>query len=178
MKKYTSTLVLLICILGAFAQNNQTNNILVRHDTTLLKAEECEWIIKSLIKNDPSLTSAIGKPVTQIILEAIEKGKLKAIDPETNKPIPAKEILTWKLVADTIPIYDTEGEGKGGVKYKAIKRFHSANSFNGIEMYQDWYFNISTGKFHSVIKWIELREDVVTSQGIFIGTASFCRIYY
>jgi len=176
MKKYIVAIAL-ICNFSSFAQNN-TNSILIRHDTTLLKADECEWIIKSLVKNDPSLTSEIGKPVTQIILEAIEKGKIKAIDPETNKPIPAKEIFSWKLGVDSIPIYDTEGEGSGGVKYKAIKRLHTANSFNGIEIYQDWYFNISTGKFYAVIKWIELREDILTSQGIFIGTAALCRIYY
>ena len=83
MKKYIITFAMLIAAFSSFAQAN-TNSILVRHDTVLLKAGECEWIIKSLVRNDPSLTSEIAKPVTQVILEAIEKGKLKAIDPETR----------------------------------------------------------------------------------------------
>jgi hypothetical protein len=175
MKKYIPTIALIICAFSSFAQNNHTNNILVRHDTTLLKAEECEWIVKSLVKNDPSLTSEIGKPVTLIILEAIEKGKLKAIDPETNKPIPAKEIFTWKMSSDTIAEFDNEGNIKG---YRAMKHTHSENDLTQINIYQDWYFDVSTGKFHSVIKWIELRGNIVTSQGIFLGTTALCRIYY
>jgi len=175
MKKYTSIFALIICTFGAFAQNNQLNSILVRHDTTLLNAEECEWIIKSLIKNDPALTSQIGKPVPLIMLEGIEKGKLKAIDPETNKPIPAKEIFTWKMGTDTIPIYDNEGNI---TKYQAVKRLHSSDHLKQLRIYQDWYFDVSTGKFHSQIKWIELMADVSTSNGVYLGKVALCRIYY
>jgi hypothetical protein len=175
MKKYTSTLALIICALGAFAQNNHANNILVRHDTTLLKAEESEWIVRSLIKNDPALTSQIGKSVSLIILQAIEKGKLKAIDPETNKPIPAKEIFTWKMTADTITIYNNEGNI---TKYQAVKRLLSSDYFKQLRIFQDWYFDVSNGKLHSEIKWIELMGDISTSQGVYLGKVAFCRIYY
>ena len=147
----------------------------MRRDTTLLKAEECEWIIKSLIKNDPALTSEIGNPVTLIILEAIEKGKLKAIDPKTNKPIPSKEIFTWQMSSDTVPEFDNEGNMKG---YRAIKHMHSVNNISELMIFQDWYFDVANSKFHTVIKWIELRENIFTSQGIMLGTAAFCRIYY
>ena len=47
--------MLAIISYGCFAQNN---GLLVRHDTTLLRANECEWIVRSLVKNDPSLTGA------------------------------------------------------------------------------------------------------------------------
>ena len=175
MKKYIPTFALIICAFSSFAQTNNANSILIRHDTTILKADECEWIIKSLAKNNPALTSEIGKPVTLIILEAIEKGKLKAIDPETNKPIPAKEIFTWKMSSDTIAEYDNEGNIKG---YRAMKHMHSVNNISELMIFQDWYFNAATGKFHAVIKWIELRENIFTSQGIFLGTTALCRIYY
>ncbi len=173
MKKNILTLLLAAITCGCFAQNN---NMLVRHDSTLLKAAECEWLIKSLTKNDPALTSEIGKPVSLIILESIKKGKLKAIDPETNKPIPAKEIFTWKMTADTLPEYNDEGNI---IRYMVIKREHSSDNINQIRIYQDWYFDIATGKFVSVIKWIELLEEIYTpSAGIFIGYAALCRIYY
>ena len=176
MKKFIIIFIaLFICTFSSFAQNTNSNSILIRHDTTLLNADECEWIIKSLIKNDPALTSEIGKPVTLIILEAIEKGKLKAIDPETNEPIPAKEIFTWKMSSDTIPEFDNEGNMKG---YRAMKHMHSESNLNQLRIYQDWYFDVSSGKFHSVIKWIELRENIFTSQGILLGTTALCRIYY
>jgi len=175
MKKYSLIPALIICSLGVFAQHNQTNSMLVRHDTTLLNAEECEWVVKSLFRNDPSLTAQIGKPVPLIILQAIEKGRLKAIDPETNKPIPAKEIFTWKMNADTIPVYDNEGEI---TKYQAVKRKHSPDDFKQLKIFQDWYFDASTGKFHAQIKWIELMRDVSTSLGVYLGKVALCRIYY
>ena len=175
MKKYTLIIALIICSFSSFAQNINTNSILVRHDTTFLKADECEWIVKSLVKNDPTLTSEIGKPLSLIILQAIEKGKLKAIDPETNKPIPAKEIFTWKMGGDTIPEYDVEGNIK---RYVVAKRSHSSEYLTQVRIFQDWYFDVSTGKFHSQIKWIELMEDISTSQGIYLGKVALCRIYY
>ncbi|MEP7237932.1 MAG: hypothetical protein ABI685_08710 [Ferruginibacter sp.] len=175
MKKYFCTFCFALFISCSFAQTKNINSILIRHDTTLLKADECEWIVKSLIKNDPALTSAIGKEVSLIIMNAIAKGKLKAIDPETNKPIPAKEIFTWKMTGDTIPEYDMEGNIK---RYLVVKREHSSDNLNQVRVYQDWYFDVSTGKFNTVIKWIELMEDISSNQGIYLGKAALCRIYY
>ncbi len=172
MKKCISSFALLLFALITNAQNS----ILVRHDTSLLKAAECEWIVKSLIKNTSGLTSEIGKPLPLIILESIEKGKLKAFDPETNKLIPAKEIFTWKVAADTVPEYD---DNLNISKYRVVKRLHNGNDFNQIRIYQDWYFDIMTGKFHSTIKCIELMQDISSPQtGMLMGQASFCKIYY
>ncbi|MEO6541866.1 MAG: hypothetical protein ABIN74_12765 [Ferruginibacter sp.] len=175
MKNFICTIAIVIYAFCGFAQSNNTNSILVRHDTTLLEADECEWIIRSLVKNDPVLTSEIGKPIPLILLQAIEKGKLKAIDPETNKPIPAKEIFTWKMSGDTIPVYDNEGNI---IKHQVVKRIHSSDFFKQLRIFQDWYFEVSTGKFYSQIKWIELMEDISTSQGIYLGKVALCRIYY
>lgn len=174
MKKYIPTIALTICAFSAFAQNNNANNILIRHDTTILNADECEWIIKSLIKNNPALTSAIGKPVPLIILQAIEKGKLKAIDPETNKPIPAKEIFTWKMASDTMATYDAAGNEK----HIAVQRRYSSDNFSQIRIFEDWYFDVSAGKFHADIKWIELLVDIHSYTGLFPGYSTFCRFYY
>jgi len=175
MKKIILSFALSSFFLGTLAQKSNTNNMLVRHDTTLLNAEESEWIVKSLIKNDPALTSQIGKPIPLIMLEAIEKGRLQAVDPETNKPIPPKEIFTWKMPADTIPIYDFEGKI---IKSQVVKRLHSPVYFKQVRIFQDWYFDVSTGQFHSQIKWIELMEDISTSQGIYLGKVALFRIYY
>ncbi len=174
MKKYTLLLAAIISVFNATAQNSNSNSILIRHDTTLLKAEECEWVIKSLTKNDPALTSAIGKQLPLIILEAIEKGKLKAVDPETNKPIPGKQIFIWKLPADSVYAADTDGNPK----YFTVQRRHSSDNFTSIRVFQDWYFDLPTGKLRSVIKWMELLEEIHTSTGIFLGYAPLCRIYY
>ena len=172
MKKYTTTLLLAIIGYGCFAQNN---SLLVRHDTTLLLANEGEWILRSLVKNDPSLTLQIGKSVPQIILEAIEKGGLTAIDPQTNQPIPGKEIYTWKMPVDSVSQEDSVGNL---TKYVALKQQLNPAAITQIRIFQDWYMDVSTGKFQGIIKWIELLEEVSTSMGVLIGFKSFCRIYY
>jgi len=175
MKKYIIHFALIICAFSASAQNSNSRSILVRHDTVLLKAAECEWIIKSLAKNDPSLTSVIGKSVPLIILEAIEKGKLKATDTQNNKVIPGKEIFKWQMPVDSMQQFDLEGNF---TKVIGIQRLRSADHISQIRIYQDWYFDIATAKLHSDIKWIELLEEVYTSTGYFIGYSVLCRIYY
>lgn len=175
MKKNIVFLGLLILHFYSFAQNNTLNNSLVRHDTSLLKAAECEWIIKSLAKNNSTLTSEIGKPISLILFQAIEKGKLIAIDKLTNKPIPGKKIRTWDMGVDSMMVYDEQGNGK----IKAIQRERSSDDISSIRIYQDWYFNVSTGKFNGIIKWIELMEEVHSpGSGLYLGNKVLCRIFY
>ncbi len=170
MKKYFCLLLLST----AFSAIHAQNNLLIRHDTTTLKAGDCEWIIKSLVKNDPSLTHELGKPLSLFLLGAIEKGKIKAFDAISNKPIPAKKILTWNLPADSLMTMDEAGNEK----LIAIQREHSSDKIDEVRLFHDWYLDVATGKLQSVIKWIELREQIYTSTGLFLGYAALCRIYY
>lgn len=174
MKKIITTAAIVIAAINSFAQSNNSNSVLIRHDTTLLKASECEWIIKSLTKNNAALTAEIGKSVPAIILDAIKNGRLKATDYITNKPIPGREIYSWHMPADTIKMYDNNGNTKDTV----IQHLRDAENILQIKIYCDWYFDIATGKFESEIKWIEPMEGIYTSFGAFIGEAVFCRIYY
>jgi Gliding motility associated protein GldN len=175
MRKIPIVFILIITVFSSFAQTSHSNSILVRHDTSLLNSAECEWIIKSLIKNDAQFTSAIGKSVPLLILEAIEKGKLKAIDGETNKPIPGKEIFTWQMERDTVAVMNDEGNIS---KYEVVQKMRDPEKINKLKIYQDWYFDLTTSKFQSEIKWIELLEEVYDPSGIFIGYKPLCRIYY
>lgn len=171
MKKYISIVLLLTMSYCCFAQNN----MLVRHDTTLLRADECAWIVRSLVKNDPALTVQIGKSVTQIILQTIEKNILKAFDPVTGKRIPAKEIFTWKAETDSIPEFNNNGDIS---RIVIVKRPLDPTSITQIRIFQDWYFTIATGKFQPQIKWLELLTEVRNSTGMFIGFQPYCRIFY
>ncbi len=155
--------------------SQMTNSILVKHDTTVLQPPESEWIIKSLTKNNPVLTSEIGKSLPLLILQLIEKGKVKAIDPQTNKTIPAAKIYTWNIGVETMEVYDDNGN----TTHKAIQRLRSSNDIKQIRVYQDWFFNVATGKLTSQIKWLELVEEVKSpSTGIVLGNNPLCRIYY
>ena len=172
MKNYLSILILLTNGYSCFAQNN---NVLIRHDTTLLRADECEWIVKSLVKNNSSLTGQIGKSVPLIILQAIEKNTVKAFDPETGKQIPGKEIFEWKAKTDTVPKFDNDGNIS---KYVAVKSLLDPSSITQIRIFQDWYLDMNTNKFQPQVKWIELLREVRYGDGVFIGHLPYCRIYY
>lgn len=169
MKKISCSSAALLFVFSSLAQNNPVNEIRVRHDTTTLKAEECEWIIKPRSK-----TGETGNSVPFVILQAIEKGTLKAVDPLTESQIPANEIFFWRMAADTVAEID---EGKN-THYKIVRAKHNPDQIPLIRICQDWYFDIQSGLFRSEIKWIELLEEVRSSAGYFIGLRPFCRIYY
>jgi hypothetical protein len=170
MNKYFIILLLSIFGYHSFAQ---TNLIFIRHDTTLLKATESNWIIKSPDKNDNLINSPIGKSLPLLILQEIEKGNLKAFDIETNKPISSKDIFTWKMGKDSMLVYDSAGDSN-----KLVVKQNKLNpdEISMIRIYYDWYFNPSAGKIQSTIKRIELIEEVTNSLGTFIGYKPFCRI--
>ncbi|MFV5701742.1 hypothetical protein ACM55F_07695 [Flavobacterium sp. XS2P12] len=176
MKKHIITHILVMTAFFSFAQNNVSNVIFVRHDKTTLKAEECEWVIKSLIKNSPELASEKGKSIPEVILQAIEAGKLKAFDSWTNKPIPAKDIYIWQMPIDTMsmPISDD-----GISKYKIEQKSRSGDDIRQIRIYQDWYFDIKKQKLFSIIKSIEFLEpDPLRNYNEESDVIPFCRIYY
>lgn len=164
------------CLLVSVSTFGQTNAsaVFVRHDTTILEASDCEWIIKSLVKNDPLLTAEIGKSIPLIMLQAVQKGRLKAIDRETNQPIPGKEIFTWRMPADTVAQFDTSGN----MKYVVIQAERNPADITRLRIFQDWYFDVATAALHPVVKWIELLTEVRSSSGDFIGYMPLCRIYY
>jgi len=174
MKKYICLLLLSTALSVLHAQTSNSNSILIRHDTTTLKAGDCEWIIKSLAKNDPSLTHELGKPLSLFLLGAIEKGKIKAFDVISNKQIPANKILTWNMPSDSVMSYDDAGNSKIVV----VQHQHSSDKMDEVRIFHDWYLDVATRKLQSVIKWIELREQIYTSTGLFIGYGALCRIYY
>jgi hypothetical protein len=169
MKKITTTLLFFLAVFSSFGQKSLLNGMIVRHDTTTLKAEDCEWIIKSQTK-----TGETGESVTQIILRAIKDGKLKAFDPPTKLLIPANKIFTWQMAADTVATMDNAGN----TQYKIVQAEHNPDHIPLIRIYQVWYFDGQSGKFRSEIKYIELVEEVKNASGYFIGYHAFCRINY
>jgi hypothetical protein len=146
----------------------QENNMLLRHDTTLLKADECQWLIKaSGIKNES---------VSQAILEAVESGKLKAFDTQTNELIPGNKIFTWRQPADTTMVWDAKKEEN---VLKIIQHKINPEYLTRIRIYHDWYLNTATGTMESEIKMIELMGEVRNpSSGDIIGYMPLYRIQY
>lgn len=135
------------------AQSNQAT-VFIRHDTTTLKTD------KAIIKS---------------ILQAVERGKLRALDCFTNLRIPAGQVYTWRMQTDTIPQYD------GGGNYArpaVVQHYRKAEAITQIRVQQDWYLNRAASQIISRVRWIELLEEIKNSTGEFIGLRPFCRVNY
>lgn len=168
-------LVIIILLSYGLQSVSAQNNILIKHDTTLLTNSESEWVIKSLLKNDLKQVSNLGRELPAAMLEAIKKGLIKAYDFDDNKLIPAKQIYTWKMPVDSVMEYDEMGNPK---RVLAVQNEVQASSIDQIRIYNDWYYDVATGKFSSKLKWIEPMIRISTFDGRFIGRRPFCRIYY
>lgn len=168
MKRITTTLAFVFTVFSSFAQNNLSKEILLRHDTTTLKTEECEWIFKPQART--------VKSVPQVILESVQSGKLKAYDPQTNELIPGNKIYTWRQAADTMMVWDARKEEN---VIKVSQHKINQEHLTRIRVYQDWYLNMATGKIESQIKKFEIMGEVLTpSSGDIIGYQILYRIQY
>ena len=162
MKTYMLPVLLVFTCAVSFAQ---AGDMLIKKDTLLLKADECNWYFTA-----PGKTS-----VSEFILSNINAGNLKAYDDMSNELIPANKIYTWKKGADTVANYDADA---GKTTYKIVQRQIDPQQLSRIRIIQDWYFNSVKGKLFSKITGIELLQEVNNPMGILIGYKIFCRIYY
>jgi hypothetical protein len=171
MRKLTTTIAMALLVLAA---SGQTTPLFIRHDTLVLRSSECEWAVQSLIKKDSSLIKNNGKSVPEIILNAVQQERLKAIDINSNSQIPASKIYTWHMPADTMVQIDPNDK----TTYTVIQGKVDPNKIKQVRVYQDWYFDVNSSRFYSIIKWIDLISEVYTQDGTFRGYTVFCRIYY
>jgi len=162
MKKIATTATLCVSFMFTFAQGNST---LIRRDTVLLKSSECNW----LVSNNKKQT------VSESILHAIEIGKLKAIDPNSGKIIPANKISTWTIPIDTVLV---QNEKTGKMEEVLVQGKIIPSRISEIKMEQDWYLDATSGKIVAKVKWIEPRIEVYNAGESFIGYKTFCHIDY
>jgi len=149
--KILLTPAILICFLYSSAQNNKSATF-IKHDTVIV--------------NNISLSKTI--------IQAIKNGKIKAVDYNTNQPIPSKQILTWNMPVDTMAMNDKAGN----TKYVAVRQHRNSNTMTRIKIFHDWYFDSSSGKLSSRVQRIELCEEIKNPSGEFIGYHPIVKIYY
>ena len=172
MPKYFVTLLVMVFCCHCSAQNF---TILIREDTTLLSAENSDWIIKSKDLSYRANSINNDKSIPLLLVEAITRGNLKAFDIMTNKPIPSNEFLIWNRPKDSKMISNKSGNG---YKMVTVQQKLDIEKISKIRICTVWYINTINGKMYSKIKWAELLEDVYTSSGVNIGVKGLCRIYY
>jgi hypothetical protein len=177
MKKISIATALVFILMST---NAQTRSLFLRHDTTILLASACNWLIPPLpapksTNTTPLTLSNQQNTVSEWFLSSINKGKFKAVDPFTEKPIPSGQIYTWGMPADTIAVYDLKMEKES---YKVVVNEIQPEMIDRLRIQQDWWLDASTGKIFSRINWVELMIDVNGPSGMNLGQRPFCRIYY
>lgn len=146
-------------------------------DVVLLNTNELDYNFN--MENPSQFDSVLTVYRTDIgnlIYQDLLRGRLKAIDLESGKIIPAKKILTIDMPADTIPVYDVNDPGKL-VEYKVLHSERNPRDFNRIRIKQDLYFDFKNEKMYSVVKSVTLMRAFYSPDGITLrGVAPFCRL--
>ena len=170
-----------LIILSLITTVSTAQSIFLRHDTTLLLASECNWLMTPVPvkgKSANAIPIAVADHETTVsewFLSSINKGRLKAFDPFSGDPIPSKRIYNWNMPADTIAVFDEKDEIS---KYKVVNYEVKPEKINRIRVQKDWWLDKSTGKIFTRTRWIELLIEVQNSSGTYIAHKPFCRIYY
>ncbi|MGQ0739040.1 MAG: hypothetical protein ACT4OJ_08295 [Bacteroidota bacterium] len=145
-------------------------------DVVLLNTNEVDYNF------DPQQPSPFDSALTvyrtdigRLIYQDILKGRLKAVDIETGKIIPAKKIMTTGMSTDTIAVYDIDDPSKI-TTYKVLQAERSSSDFNRIRIRQDLYFDFKNERLYSVLKSVTLLEAIKFPDGTLRGLRSFCRL--
>lgn len=109
-----------------------------------------------------------------LLLQAIEKGKVKAMDHFSGEQIPAAEIYTWRMVKDTVARYDSDSN----IKYEVVQSFRKPEAITRLRIMQSWYWDTEKSRLYSRVSWMELLEEVYDASGSFRAYRPLCRIYY
>jgi len=161
MKKFLFFFVS-VCIF-LFSEGQNTSN-LIRHDTTILRADESQWLLPK---------DMAGRSVPAALLDAIASGQLKAFDSQTNQQIPSSKIFTWRQSADTMIERDVK---TGRDKLKVIQHEIQPGNINRIRIYYDWLMDPVTNKIQPTVRSIELLVDIYSYDGSLRGYTPLCRI--
>jgi len=146
-----------------FSEGQNTSH-LIRHDTTILRADECQWLLSK---------DMAGRSVPAALLDAIASGQLKAFDPQTNQQIPSSKIFTWRQSSDTMIERDVKTDKE---KLKVIQHQIQPENINRIRIYYDWLMDPITNKIQPTVRSVELLADIYSYDGNLRGYTPLCRI--
>ncbi len=145
-------------------------------EVVLLNTDEVDY---EFSREYPSLFDSVltihHTDIGSLIYQDVLKGRIKAIDIETNKPITANKFLTWQITADTMAVYDINDPSKI-TAYSVVQAERSSNEFSRLRIKQDIYFDFKNERLYSVIRSVVILLAVKTYDGTIRGYAQFCRL--
>lgn len=145
-------------------------------EVVLLNSNELDYDFKT---EEPSVFDSVltvyRTDIGSLVYQDVLKGRLKAIETETGKPIPVKKFLTWRMPADTMVVYDIEDPTKIR-EFRVVQQERSSREFTRIRIKQDLYFDFKNERLYSVIRSVILLAPVRFYDGTIRGYVSFCRL--
>jgi hypothetical protein len=112
--------------------------------------------------------------IMTLLFKDLTSGNLKAVDPETQEPIPTDKILTWGTTNDTVAV----DNGFGSVGYVVTERVWDPLEFKRLRLVQEWWFDPKRGKLYSTVKKAIIIRTIYNYEGGIRGHAQFMEIKY
>ncbi len=145
-------------------------------DVVLLNTDEVDY---SFSREHPSpfdsVLTVYRTDIGSLIYQDVLKGRIKAIDIETNKPISVKKFLTWQMPADTMAVYDINDPSKI-TEYRVVQAERSSGEFRRLRIKQDLYFDFKNERLYSVIRSVIIIMAVKNYDGSIRGYMPYCRL--
>ncbi|MBL0336763.1 MAG: hypothetical protein IPP73_16005 [Chitinophagaceae bacterium] len=146
----------------------------LKEDTIVLNAGQITWLLQFSPGNENNSKDSAGQTVPQLLFNLASQQKIVFYDAISGQPVPAGEIYTWQMPADT-----TETKLAGANKeFTLVRQKLNTGSFTSMRICQRLYLNTETGEISSTIKWVELLRNVYAVEGSFIGVRPYYRILY
>jgi hypothetical protein len=146
-------------------------------DVVLLNTNEVDY---DFSRENPSAYDSVltvyRTDIGSLIYQDVLKGRIKPIDIETNKLIPVKKFLTWKMPSDTMPVFDVNDISKITM-YKVVQSERSSSEFSRLRIKQDLYFDFKNERLYSAIRSVIIMLPVKSYDGSIRGYMQYCKIF-
>jgi len=147
---------------------------ILKEDTIVLNAGQITWLLQFSPGIENNSKDSARQTVPQLLFNLASLQKIVFYDAISGQPVPAGEIYTWQMPADT-----TETMQSGANKhYTIVQQKLSTSSFTSMRICLGLYINTETGEISTKIKWAELLRNIYAAEGSFIGVRPYYRIKY
>jgi hypothetical protein len=146
-------------------------------DVVLLNTNGLDYNFSISGKSQYDSVLTVHRPsLISVLLQDLYSGKIKATDYETGETISEKDFLTWKMSADTVPVYDIADPSKF-VRHEVVKISRNPDQLGNIRIVQEHWFDFKKEKLYSVVKEVIIMEEIYSRVGkTIIGWRPFCRL--
>jgi hypothetical protein len=119
-----------------------------------------------------SMLSVGEDNIMSAIFDDLQKGKLKAYDPDSGTLIPVDELLTWKSPIDTVMMVDDSGKES----WMMSKKVHQPSDFKKLRLVQEWWFDFKQERLYSEVKKVIILRNIYDPYGEYLGQLPFIEV--